>query len=173
MTEPRPAQNGAIDAAPRDPETSVEFTIDVEASVERAFRVFAEGIDDWWPRTHHIGQVEMSVVVLEPRVGGRWYEIGVDGSTCDWGVVLEWQPSRHIAMSWHLDGEFKYRPEADTASRVDVWFHPGPAGGTTVTLTHTGLQAHGETWRRLRDQIGTGWPTLLALFGERVGRSVT
>ena len=173
MNEGDPAQGSLTEAVPRDPETSVEFSIDVDVPPERAFRVFTDGIDSWWPRSHHIGQVDMAVAILEPHAGGRWYEVGIDGSTCDWGVVLEWDPPRHIAMSWHLDGEFRYRREAEAASRVDVWFRPDAVGGTTVTLTHTGLQAHGETWLRLREQIGTGWPTLLRLFGEIIAASVT
>jgi len=31
----------------------------------------------------HIGASELKEVVLEPRAGGRWYEIGVDGTECN------------------------------------------------------------------------------------------
>jgi uncharacterized protein YndB with AHSA1/START domain len=156
--------DGGPTAAPADAETTVEFAIDVSVPVERAFGVFTDGIDRWWPRTHHIGDVPMAVVILESRAGGRWYEVGVDGSTCEWGLVLEWAPPSHLAMSWHLDGEFRYQADASMASRVDVRFEPNGDGGTRVTLTHSGLDAHGDTWRRLRDQIATGWPTLLGRY---------
>lgn len=135
--------------------------------------MFTEGIDRWWPRTHHIGTAGMAVAILEPRPGGRWYEVGVDGPTCEWGLVLEWEPPRHVALSWHLDGEFRYDEGRAEASRVDVRFEPTGEAATRVTLTHSGLEAHGSTWELLPERIGRGWPTLLRLFQDATHGSVT
>ena len=145
-------------------ETSVRFSIDVAASIEHAFRVFTEGIDSWWPRDHHIGAVDMAAAILEPRTGGRWYELGVDGSECEWGIVLAWDPPGHLALSWHLDGDFRYVPGAELASRVDVHFEATGEHMTRVTLEHSGLDRHGPTWRRLREGITRGWPADLRRF---------
>jgi uncharacterized protein YndB with AHSA1/START domain len=166
------ARRRAIATEAADSETSAAFSIDVDVPRERAFRVFTEGIDRWWPRTHHIGAAEMALAVMEPRAGGRWYELGADGSTCEWGVVLEWEPPLHVALSWHLDGEFNYQGTSVAPSRVDVFFEPNADGGTRVSLIHSGLDAHGETWRLLRERIGRGWPTLLGLFRQVVDASV-
>ena len=58
-----------------------------------AWRVFTEKMGTWWPlATHKIGKATAVDAVIEPRVGGRWYERGDDGSTCDWGRVLAWEP---------------------------------------------------------------------------------
>ena len=59
---------------------SVRKELTIKASQARAFRTFTELTDEWWPRSHHIGKVELKKAVLEPRQGGRWYEIGMDGS---------------------------------------------------------------------------------------------
>ena len=48
----------------------VRKSITVKASTDRAFRVFSEGIDTWWPRTHHIGKSPMKKVIIEGRAGG-------------------------------------------------------------------------------------------------------
>jgi uncharacterized protein YndB with AHSA1/START domain len=148
--------------------TSVRFEIEVAAPIEHAFRVFTEGFDSWWPRDHHIGRVDMAVAILEPRVGGRWYELGVDGSECEWGMVLAWDPPRHVAVSWHLDGEFRFDPRRDRASRVDIHFEQRGVDRTQVILEHSGLDRHGETWRLLRDRISRGWPTDLRLLRDAI-----
>ena len=48
----------------------VRKSVRVKAGVERAFRVFTEGMDSWWPRTHHIGSSPMKRVVVGGRAGG-------------------------------------------------------------------------------------------------------
>lgn len=66
--------------------TSVRKVIAVKAPVAIAWRVFTEQIGSWWPLTEYkIGKSRAVTAVIEPRVGGRWYEQGEDGSTCDWG----------------------------------------------------------------------------------------
>ena len=34
----------------------------VEASVDHAFKVSTDGIDRWWPRSHHIGKFDPGFV---------------------------------------------------------------------------------------------------------------
>ncbi len=156
------------DAGHTGSDSSLRFSIEVEAPIEQAFRVFTEGIDSWWPRNHHIGEVAMAAAILEPRAGGRWYELGVDGSECDWGVVLVWDPPRHLALSWHLDGEFRRDADDSHASRVDIHFEARGERATWVVLEHSGLDRHGSTWRTLREGISRGWPADLLLFKDAV-----
>ena len=146
--------------------TTVRASVVVDAPIEHAFRVFTEQMTAWWPATHHIGKAPMVAALLEPRVGGRWYELGDDGSECDWGLVLAWDPPRHVAVSWHLDGDFRYDPDAARSSRVDVRFREVPDGGTLVELEHSGLDHHGPTWRRLRDGVSGGWQTIIERFSH-------
>src|SRR5258705_8570074 len=96
---------------------SVRFEIEIGAPIEHAFRVFTEGLDSWWPRDHHIGRGDMAVALLEPRVAGRGYELGVVGSDCAWGTGLAWDPHQHPAVSWHLDGDFPFDPRRSHARR--------------------------------------------------------
>jgi uncharacterized protein YndB with AHSA1/START domain len=66
--------------------------VTVDAPVDQTFRTFTERFGSWWPAEYHIGQADMATAILEPRQGGRWYEQGTDGSECDWGRVLAWEP---------------------------------------------------------------------------------
>jgi hypothetical protein len=45
-------------------------TITVGVPIDRAFRVFTERFDTWWPREYKIGELRMEQAVLEPWVGG-------------------------------------------------------------------------------------------------------
>ncbi len=165
----RPA---ATPAAGRDPdaETSVRTVVRVDAPIEHAFRVFTAEFASWWPASHHIGQAPLVTAIVEPRIGGRWYELDSDGSTCDWGTVLAWDPPRHVALSWYLDEEFRRLHRPDHVSRIDVRFTAQADGSTEVELVHSNLDAHGEGWRRLRDRVGApgGWPGLLRRYAERL-----
>ena len=142
-------------------ESTFRTSIVVAVPIDKAFEVFSSEMTSWWPRTHHIRPVPMVAAIIEPRVGGRWFELGDDGSECLWGIVLDWDPPHHLALSWHLDGDFRYDPDASRSSRVDVHFVAIADGSTRVELEHSGLEAHGPTWTRLRGSISSGWPTVL------------
>lgn len=148
---------------------AVQGTIIVTAPIETAFRVFTEGFDTWWPRTYHIGQAEMAAAVLERREGGRWYERGVDGTECEWGRVLAWEPPHRLVLSWHINGQWQYDPDPLRASEVEVSFTAKGPRETLVELRHHRLERHtdGQT---LRDQVGGdgGWNGLLERFAKAV-----
>ena len=58
----------------------VRKTINVNTSAERAFHVFTEGFDTWWPRSHSIGPSALQKAIIEGKSGGRCYQQSVDGS---------------------------------------------------------------------------------------------
>ncbi len=60
----------------------VRKSVTVKAPLEHAFKVFTEGFDTWWPRTHHIGKFPMKKAILECRAGGRCYSEQEDGTDC-------------------------------------------------------------------------------------------
>lgn len=136
----------------------------VEAPPERAFRVFTDKFNLWWPRDHHIGQAELKEAVIEPRAGGRWYEIGVDGSECDWGNVLIWDPPRRLVMAWQLNHEWQYDPALVT--ELEIRFTPVAPMQTRVELEHRNMERFGEHATAMREALDSaqGWVTHLTLF---------
>jgi uncharacterized protein YndB with AHSA1/START domain len=147
----------------------VRKSIHVAAPPERAFDVFANGIGRWWPKTHKISQAELDRPVLEPHSGGRWYELGVDGSECDVGKVAVWEPPSRLVLIWQLTAEFKFDP--DLVTEVEVQFTPD-GSGTRVDLEHRNLERLGDTAEILRERIDSpnGWGALLTLFAEEAAR---
>ena len=150
----------------------VRKSVVVPASLDEAFDVFTAGIDSWWPRgrSHTLLESTLESVVIEPFVGGRWYHRGVDGSECDNGRVLVWQPPARLVLGWQLDGRWQYVP--DVVSEVEVRFARLDDDRVEVTLEHREFHRFGETAAALRAGVDgpTGWPMLLARYEEAVAR---
>jgi uncharacterized protein YndB with AHSA1/START domain len=104
----------------------VRKSILVKAPPQRAFEVFTSGIGRWWPPSHHIGKAELQDAIIEPRAGGRWYERGVDGSECEWGRVLAWEPPQRVVLAWQLSADWEFDPSLVT--EVEVRFTPEGEG---------------------------------------------
>ena len=153
----------------------VRKSVRVAASVERAFSVFVEQMETWWPATHHIGKTPFEAIFVEPRVGGRWYERSANGETCEWGTVLSWQPPHCDSFSWHLgpghgSPDWTFDPDMSKASEVEIRFMADGLG-TLVELEHSKLERHGEGYEQLRTLFdGPGaWAGILAEFAKKFG----
>ena len=110
----------------------------------------------WWNKEHHLGKSPLKDVVLEPRDGGRWFEMNEDGSTCEWGKVLAWEPPRRVLLAWQIDGDWKYDPSFVT--ELEVRFTP-EADGTRVDLEHRNLDRYGDKAEAVRGMLDSddGW----------------
>jgi uncharacterized protein YndB with AHSA1/START domain len=140
-------------------ETSVRTSTTVEASIERAFSVFTEGIGTWWSPEHHILEAELAEMVFEPREGGHLYDRGADGSECRWSRVLVYQPPTRIVISWDIDLRWQIETDPEKASEVEVRFIAEGQQRTRVELEHRNLDRHGPGWEQMRDALGSpdGW----------------
>ena len=147
-------------------ETTVRATVMVDAPQERAFAVFTDGIDGWWPREHTIGEAELKEMVLEPKDGGRAYGIGVDGSESDWGRVLAFDRPNRIVVSWDITLAWKHELDHAKASEFEVRFIAEGPDRTRVELEHRHLERHGDGWEEMRAAVGSpnGWQAGLELF---------
>jgi uncharacterized protein YndB with AHSA1/START domain len=151
---------------------TIHKEIVVEAPVEKAFRVFTAGFDSWWPRSHHIASAPMKEAILEEKLGGRWYEKVEDGTECDWGKVIAWEPPKRFALTWQLTADYKYDP--DFVTEVEVTFTPQGAKRTLVVLEHKNLDRYGDKLEEVRSQISNdegGWGWLIKLFATEAEKA--
>jgi uncharacterized protein YndB with AHSA1/START domain len=146
---------------------AVHGTVTVAVPVERAFRVFTDSFGSWWPSEYHLGAAELADAILEPRVGGRWYERGADGSECDWGRVLVWEPPHRLVVTWQINGEWQYDPDPDRASEIEIRFTADGPERTVVELEHRKLErlVGGQAMRDSISGAG-GWGGVLARYAE-------
>jgi uncharacterized protein YndB with AHSA1/START domain len=129
-------------------------TIEVACPPELAFEIFTARIHTWWPlATHSIGQERARTCAIEPRVGGRVYEVHDDGRAV-WGTVLAFEPPSRLLVTWHPGRE------PGTAQEVEVRFVPS-AHGTRVELEHRNWQAYGRDAAEAREGYDNGWQGVL------------
>jgi uncharacterized protein YndB with AHSA1/START domain len=146
----------------------VRRTITVPVSQQRAFEVFTAELGTWWPKEFSIGEAEMADFVVEPKVGGRWYEVGVDGKECDTGRVTAFDPPARLTLAWHLNERFQYDPDPAHASEVEVRFIAQDPTRTTVELEHRGFERHGGGADGVHGVVDSpqGWSDCLELFAK-------
>jgi uncharacterized protein YndB with AHSA1/START domain len=145
--------------------TSLQVEIAVDVPVEHAFRVFTERFDEVKPRDHNLLAVPIDRTVLEPRVGGRIYDVGVDASTCAWATVLAFEPPHRLVFSWDINPRWEVEHDPQRTSEVEVRFVSETPQRTRVVLEHRHLDRHGDGWEGFTtlDQ-SNGWPLYLERF---------
>jgi hypothetical protein len=151
----------------------VRREIVIEASQAHTFRVFTENLGAWWPlATHHIGEKEAETAVIEPRAGGRWYERAVDGTQCEWGRVLVWDPPGRLVLAWQIGPNFKY--DSAVESEVEIRFVTLSPARTRVELEHRNFERMGEGAEAIRGSVGSpgGWTAVMKVFAEFTQKSM-
>lgn len=141
-------------------------SVKVAVPPERAFAVFVDEIDRWWPRELTWAGAALERMAIDATIDGACTEVDKAGTTAQWGTVLTVRRPEHIVIAWQIRGDRS--PEANTAaaSRVDVRFVEAEGGGTTVTVVHRDFPRHGDGWRDYRKAMAgaQGWPRLIASY---------
>ena len=145
----------------------VRKVVSVQAPQAVAWRVFTEKMGAWWPLAYYkIGKANAVDAIIEPHVGGRWFERGDDESTCQWGSVLAWEPPSRLVLSWDINADWQYDPTLKT--EIEVTFNADGADRTRVELEHRHLDRYGarrDEMRRIYDTEGD-WGKLLEMFAR-------
>jgi uncharacterized protein YndB with AHSA1/START domain len=146
---------------------SIRKVVSVQASQAVAWRVFTEKMGAWWPLAYYkIGKANAVDAVIEPRIGGRWYERGDDGSMCQWGSVIAWEPHSRLVLSWDINADWQYDPTLKT--EIEVRFNADGSDRTRVELEHRHLDRYGarrDEMRRIYDTEGD-WGKILEMFAR-------
>lgn len=142
-------------------DVEVARSITVPLGQGKAFDLFTSRMTEFWPPEHSIGASPFAAVVLEPRVGGRWFERSADGTECDWGRVGAWEPTSRVVLLWQLSAEWKFDPDFET--EVEVTFTENEPGRTTLDLRHRNLQRYGKQAEQMREIFDSpnGWTDTL------------
>ncbi len=132
----------------------VTKTLVLSCSPERAFAVFTDEVDTWWPiETHSVHGAGGSAHLDERSM----YEIAADGTRNEWGTVLVWEPPSRIVMTW--------APGQDKSDLTELELRFVPEGdGTRFELIHRGWERFGENAEANRNSYDGGWDGVLVKF---------
>jgi len=146
---------------------AIRKSIRVKASQQKAFDTFIARMGKWWLKSHSLLKSPQADVVIEPRSGGRWFEIGEDGSEQMWGRVLEWDSPNRVVLAWQLTAEWAYDPEFETT--VEVTFMTD-GDETLVEFEHRDLERFGPKAEEIRggyeSGMDGGWAQLLENYRQ-------
>ncbi|HXQ76204.1 MAG TPA: SRPBCC domain-containing protein [Acidimicrobiales bacterium] len=136
----------------------LRLSYEIQCPAEHAFEIWTTRLSTWWPRGHSASGHPDTVVVFEPRPGGRIFERTPDGTEIDWGEITLWRPPRRLRYLWHIS-----RDRAD-ATDVELTFVDRGDGTTRLEIVHSGwerLGAGGVAWREANT---AGWNALIPRF---------
>jgi len=138
----------------------IRRSILVRATPERAFAVFTEQIDAWWPPSHRKGGAS-TTFVLEPREGGRFFQRTAEGDELALGEVVRFEPPEHLVYTWH--------PGSDVGpTTVEIRFTAEPEG-TRVDVVHSeGDSGLAERWTDRAAIFERSWPVVLDAFAAHL-----
>jgi uncharacterized protein YndB with AHSA1/START domain len=144
-------------------ELSVLKSVVVPLPLVEAFALFIQQ-DRWWPvATHHIAEWPAEVAVLEPFLGGRWFERSSDGREQDWGRVLVWRPPHQVVLSWYMSSDWTFEPDPARSSEIDVRFLAEAPDRTRLEYEHRHLERYREAAERMRAALEAPNATILTV----------
>lgn len=151
----------------------VKKSVAVDVDRQRAFDVFTTEVGAWWNPDHHNGDLPLKDVIIEPKVGGRCFNLQEDGKEFDWGSVLEWEPPGRVVLAWQLTGEWQFDPNFVT--EVEITFTAASPERTIVDLEHRNLERYGEAREPVYASLDSdaGWGSTMRRFAAAAeGRPV-
>ena len=94
-------------------------------------------------------------MLIETRLGGRWYELAEDGTQTNIGKIVAWEPPTRFVVTWDIKSQWK--PDTTVSSEVEVKFIPDGANATRVELEHRKFERMGaEPGEVMRQSVDGG-----------------
>lgn len=142
----------------------IQRTLLLPVSEKEAFDTFTRELGTWWPREYTWSRDQLIEIVMEPRQGGRTFEVGPDGVQRDWGRVLAWEEPRRVVFTWQISPTREPIAEVSDASEVEVRFTAESSTKTRMELDHRHFERHGDGAVHYRVAMDAAWPKILERY---------
>ena len=142
----------------------------VPVPADKAFAVFVDEFNSWWPRDYTLAGDNLAEILIEPKMKGRALERDKSGGETVWGSVLSFFRPGHMVLAWQISPDRTVIDNEAGASRVDVRFVESEPGTTEVVVVHRDFPRHGDGWEKYRKDMGAkeGWPMLMDRYAKAV-----
>ena len=134
------------------------LSYEIRCPAEHAFDVWTSRFSTWWPAGHTTSGDPDTVVVLEPRLGGRIFERTADGTEIEWGRITLWDPPHRLGYRWHIG-----RHDSQ-ATDVALTFVDVGDGTTRLEIVLRGWERLGAEGLSYRQANTAGWSALIPNF---------
>ena len=141
---------------------SINKSIRVERPPEISFRVFVEAIGEWWPKGPSFNGKLLADMVIEKRIGGRFFERYADGTEYEIGRITAFQPPSLLGFTWRA-------PSWEQTTQVEIRF-TAEGAGTRVELEHSGWDQSQNISETKKEYEG-GWDFVLGQYQSRADLS--
>ncbi|HUS62590.1 MAG TPA: helix-turn-helix domain-containing protein [Acidimicrobiales bacterium] len=125
----------------------LESELRFNAPPERVFEALTKESLDWYPHTY--GGDRVRAIVVEPRVGGAYYEDWGDGAGKWYGTVTWWDPPRrftylgHLGLGTSLEQSYVFEADGDDTVLKQSLVAFGPISAEAAN----GISFHGDLKR--------------------------
>jgi uncharacterized protein YndB with AHSA1/START domain len=128
----------------------IELEVTIAAPAEQVFEALTRSVSAWWgpPYLHE----DATDIVLEPKVGGRLYEVWGEDEGILWAIVTRLRRPKELRLVGSMG---MLEP---THGVVTFQITPRDEATTIVELTH---EAFGRVGEQARASYSAGWKDLL------------
>ncbi len=145
----------------------VTKNITVICSQEKAFAIFLEEMQHWWP-LHKFTRSAMAskpaaTLAVEAKEGGKIIEIESDKTEHLWGTIQTYKPYHSIIMDFHVPHPAETVTER---SLVELSFMKMKPEETKMELVQSNWQAFGEQATNCRNGYNGAWDSILEIYAN-------
>ncbi len=131
---------------------SIAQDVKIDAPASKVFDALTENIAAWWGVPYYIGDKPKDLI-LEPKVGGRFYEVWSSTEGSLWGVVSEIRKNERLEISGSIG--------MSGAVHGKLGFDLQTKGKSTMLkMTHSAV---GDVDEESRKNFSVGWKDLLGI----------
>ncbi len=144
----------------------IRKTLHVRCDVERAFELFTQRLDTWWPLETHsrhdeVDGAEVERVEFPTEAGRPILEHLSTGEALPWGELLVHERPGRLVIAW------KPNANPNPPTEIEVTFTP-ESDGTRVDLEHRAWERLGDLAAENRAGYDEGWDLVLGRYVEAV-----